>query len=167
MKEWGQLPLRGQETSSSEMTAEQEEPFSDIQHLSFFPFLDFVFVCWNQMTWQLSHKTIFRVVFSLLVKTDKCHAPAQHGRVLMELSREATCCNCLVLILNWSCAGLDSLQNRDCFECYSQAGWDRNPGLTLALIGQGCPPAPEDGDFQGRASSSGVILAPAWFLPLR
>lgn len=37
MKEWGQRPLRGQETSSSQMTAEQEEPFFEI-----FPFLDFV-----------------------------------------------------------------------------------------------------------------------------
>lgn len=39
------------------------------------------------MALQLSHKTIFLVVFLLLVKTDKCHAPDQHGRVLMELSR--------------------------------------------------------------------------------
>lgn len=39
------------------------------------------------MTWPLSLKTIILVVFSLLVKPEKCHAPDQHGRLLMDLSR--------------------------------------------------------------------------------
>lgn len=73
MKEWGQLPLRGQETSSWQMTAEQEEPFSDIQHLRFFH-------SWTLRVCSLEPNDLatvpFLVAFSLLVKTDKCHDQA-------------------------------------------------------------------------------------------